>query len=252
MEIWVRLACFEINPELYEISNYGNIRHSVTKELIPCYLHRSGEEDPYIAVSLLTVYGGYCKYLVHRLVAGTFILFRHVSETQVNHIDSNRLNNHIDNLEWVTPKQNTHHAMEHGNFKFCEDRYNSIFTNEQVHYICSLLEENKSYKEILNLLGFEINDNNLDLIGNIKRGITYKKISSNYNLSNHECNFSNYTNEQIIQICEYIKQGLDYKQIANLIGRDISTRRQRKTFAEFISRIRNKKTFKEITQNYEW
>ena len=252
MEIWKKLTCFEINPEIYEISNHGRIRHNITHELIPMYYHRSGKEEPYMAVSLITIHGGYCNYLVHRLVAATFILFRHSSRIQVNHKDSNRLNNHIDNLEWVTPLENTRHAMEHGNFPFCEDRYNAKFTNEQVHYICKLLEEGKMYNEILNLLGIEITENNLESIGNIKRRITYTKISSGYDFSKYEYNNSNYTNEQIIQICEYIKQGLDYRQIANLIGRDISTRRQRKTFADFICRIRNKRSFKEITQNYEW
>lgn len=252
MEIWKKLNCFNVNPYLYEISNYGNIREVETKRLIKQYYHSSNGEAPYFTITLKTVFNTSYSYLVHRLVAASFIVFRHSSQTQVNHIDSNRLNNHIDNLEWVTPLQNTRHSMEFGNFQFCEDRYNSKFTNEQVHYICSLLQEGKMYSEILNLLGLEVSDNNLDLIGNIKRRITYTTISQNYDFSKYEYNFSNYTNDQIIQICEYIKQGLDYKEIAKILGRDITTRRQRKTFAEFIRRIRNKKSFKEITQNFEW
>lgn len=248
MEFWKQLACFNVNPNLYEISNYGNIRYKESGIIIKQYIGNSG----YYFIGLLTIEGKTYPYLVHRLVAASFILFRHVEQTQVNHIDSNKLNNNINNLEWSTPTQNTHHAMEYGNFQFCEDRYNAKFTNEEVHHICKMLQEGYDYKDILNSINVEITPNNLDSIGNIKRGITYTKISKDYDFSKYEYNFSTYTNQQIIEICGYIKQGLDYREIANIIGRDISTRRQRKTFSEFIRKIRNKESFKEITHNYEW
>ena len=249
MEFWKQLACFNINPNLYEISNHGNIRYRANHELVKQYV---GINNGYCYISLFTINGNQYHYLVHRLVAASFILFRHVEQTQVNHIDSNKLNNNISNLEWSTPKENTRHAMEYGNFKFCEDRYNSKFTNDEVHSICRMLQEGVDYKNILTNINKEITPNNLDSIGNIKRRITYTSISKDYDFSKYEYNFSTYTNEQIVQICDYIKQGLDYRQIANLIGRDISTRRQRKTFSEFIRKIRNKETFKHITHNYDW
>ncbi len=53
-------------------------------------------------------------YRIHRLVAETFIGSAPSEEYQINHIDGNKANNSVDNLEWVTPKENTHHAFESG------------------------------------------------------------------------------------------------------------------------------------------
>lgn len=64
---------------------------------------------------------GYCKitlqkdkyrkmYSVHRLVAENFIPNSN-NYPCINHIDSNRKNNNVNNLEWVTYKQNSEHAV---------------------------------------------------------------------------------------------------------------------------------------------
>jgi len=50
-------------------------------------------------------------FLAHRLVAQTFIPNKH-NKPEVNHKDGNGLNNNIDNLEWVTHKENMQHAGE--------------------------------------------------------------------------------------------------------------------------------------------
>lgn len=52
-------------------------------------------------------------YYIHRLVADAF-LTTITSKDQVNHIDGNKLNNNISNLEWVTAKENIQHATDTG------------------------------------------------------------------------------------------------------------------------------------------
>lgn len=65
----------------------------------------------------LRVFGVYESKYAHQLVAETFIP-NPDNKPEINHIDSNRMNNHVSNLEWVTRKENVRHCINAGRFVY--------------------------------------------------------------------------------------------------------------------------------------
>lgn len=79
------------------------------------YLKPSVSKKGYTHV-VFTKDGNRYDYRTHRLIAMTF-LDNSENKEQVNHIDGNKLNNYLSNLEWVTAEENIEHAKKHGLFK---------------------------------------------------------------------------------------------------------------------------------------
>jgi hypothetical protein len=97
-EEWKTLTKFE---DTLTVSNKGRIKNKHNNVTLGRLIKKC---DPYYA---------YREYLVHRLVAETFLTSTKpddISQFVVNHIDGNKLNNCVTNLEWVTHKENASHA----------------------------------------------------------------------------------------------------------------------------------------------
>ena len=105
-EIWKEIEGYE----KYQISSYGRVKSlKNNKESIKKH---SISSRGYLVVTLFK--NNISKTLtVHRLVANTFIENKD-NKLTVNHIDGNKLNNNISNLEWVTYSENTKHAWDTG------------------------------------------------------------------------------------------------------------------------------------------
>lgn len=100
-EIWKDIPGYE---GLYQASTFGNIRNR-KGDVLCQYLN---EETGYLTLNLCKKNIARTKS-VHRLVALTF---KGLSNLVVGHDDDNKQNNHIDNLEYITHRENlSKHAL---------------------------------------------------------------------------------------------------------------------------------------------
>jgi hypothetical protein len=97
-EIWKPIEEF---PN-YHVSNFGNVKNIVSNKILKKCL-----KGGYHSLSL-TNNDIRKNVKIHRLVAFAFIK-NEENKTDVNHKDKNKLNNHIDNLEWMTRRENNQH-----------------------------------------------------------------------------------------------------------------------------------------------
>jgi hypothetical protein len=97
-EVWKDITGYECH---YKISNYGNVKSiKKGKEFILC---KSVGTSGY-RINSLCINSNVKTLMIHRLVAETFI--GNSNGMQVNHIDGNKLNNNVSNLEYVSGREN--------------------------------------------------------------------------------------------------------------------------------------------------
>ena len=106
-EEWKSIKNWE---DLYEVSNLGNIKNIKTNKLL------KGDINNYGYHRVCLYHNNKKKrYFRHRLVAEHFIHNDDIENKKfVNHIDGDKSNNTVNNLEWVTQSENEKHAFKTG------------------------------------------------------------------------------------------------------------------------------------------
>ena len=117
MEQWKDIKSYE---GLYQVSNYGRVKSLPKKRITGTGFYIQKERIMSLQIKTkryygvgLTKDGAHKNFLVHRLVADAFIENPNNYE-EVNHIDCNKLNNKVENLEWCTAEANLEHAFKNG------------------------------------------------------------------------------------------------------------------------------------------
>lgn len=160
-----------IESSRYVINCEGVVINKETGYILKHHVDIKGYETVSLALPIPDLLGK-CKVKfkkVHRLVAERFIPNPY-NKKEVNHINGNKSDNHVINLEWVTPSENCIHAVTHGL------KPDVQLTVDQVKRICEMIETNEfSLKNIAKICG--VKD---CIVNDIKCRNTWKYISKDY------------------------------------------------------------------------
>jgi DNA-binding NarL/FixJ family response regulator len=145
----------------YEVSRCGVVRHKKRRRIL--------KQWPVFGYLNVTVAQNrkQCKRRVHRLVAEVF-LPNPENKPFINHIDGNKLNNALSNLEWCTNQENLTHALAAGIMNKAEQHRKA---KDSVIEIRCLLASGLTQREVSDRLGVK-----QKTVGKIHRGESHGSV----------------------------------------------------------------------------
>lgn len=162
-EIWKVIDNFSN----YEVSTFGNIRNKTTKRIL-----RPSDKGGYLVLSIKNNSGNYKSMKVHRIVALNFIS-NPTNKYTVNHIDHNKLNNNLINLEWATTTEQNNHKRK------VKKEIQELISSRPIWRIDKDTNEKIEYYKTIRSAAQWVFDNNLTSVKEFNNGNSIKtKISA--------------------------------------------------------------------------
>ena len=146
-----------INDFLPDIKDYYTITSEgkISSDNSGLMKTRNKAGSEYQIINLVTTTGNKKAFRVHRLVAMAFIPCDNMDSLQVNHLDGDKKNNKLENLQWCTASENQLHAYKMG-LKLPRRGEKSNFhklKTEDIKKIYELRKKGLSQEEIGNIVG---------------------------------------------------------------------------------------------------
>lgn len=132
----------------YEINEQGIVQRISTKRIKKSFKRKDG----YIGIQLYINKDNLINYQLHRLIAIAFIP-NPDNKKYINHKDSNRSNNNINNLEWVTFQENVKHGYQFGyaSNKGSKNGFSKLNENQVLEIRKKRIEEKLTYQKLAEL-----------------------------------------------------------------------------------------------------
>ena len=212
----------------YYVTEEGRIFRG-TRELRKSKMHNG-----YVSATIRYVDGRVKNKYVHRLVAEAFIP-NPENKPYVNHKNLVKNDNRVENLEWVTPKENNNYAHENGAFRTDGRHHHAIFSDELIHKICSMIQEGRRTIDIVkNLIVPKY------LVHDIRTKRIWTHISSDYVFT--KIRVRRFSDQTVEWICKMIVEGKTPKEISEMSGGKVSR--------HAVKDIKQKKAYRDISDKY--
>jgi hypothetical protein len=169
-------------------------------------------------------------HLVHRLVAIYWIPNPEDKPT-VNHIDGDKSNNSVENLEWATYSENNTHALE----TRLKINTGKVLDDTTAHTLFKMVMGGTRKKDIIQILGITEGQYRWFVYSD-----TYKHIRDEYDWENRPLKSASISDEAVIKICSLLEDKVTVKEISRETGVDTKK----------IRNIKNRITYRHFSESF--
>lgn len=186
------------------------------------------------------------KYSVHRLVADVFIP-NPDNLPEVNHINLNKHDNHLSNLEWIDKSGNSRHAINNntGAFQRGEHNITAKYSDKAIDDVCRMLADGIKPAIISDKTGVSTAMISMIKIGKVRQHQSSKykwdKVHRKDMVGDKHPN-STINKDMANTICKYLAMGMQIKDISSKTG----------VRSSIIFSIKARKSWKSVSKDYVW
>ena len=250
---------------MFNMKDLGFSQYCITKDgrvyslKINRWITQQVSNNDYYIVSIGADNGTRYRKKVHRLLLQMFKPIDNCEDYFVNHIDGDKRNNSLENLEWVTPKENAEHALVNGLYKPTHTNHQTIFPepseikydlenpiikfrdqldDEMCHSIFQKLQDGYRKCDVARMLGVS----NVIIYGLVKNPSKHiATILSEYDLSK-QTRQEKTDIQTVIKACELLSQGFSATKTAKIL--EIHER--------IVMDIKARKRYLTVSSTYSW